>query len=83
MSWVLFTRLMIVAFISAIFTYDGFALSKGGFDATISNQLLTLARANPIVACIIGIVIGHLFWPQKVKCPKCGYNGNLEDYGGK
>lgn len=49
--------------------------------ATVSYSVYYASRRSPVIALMIGIVIGHLFWPtldlNKPKqdtpiCPKCG-----------
>lgn len=81
MNWKKITQLVIVLSIGLLFLYDYLALSAEGFDATISNQLYTMSQKVPIVAFGLGILMGHLFWPIYMKCPKCNYNGNYENYG--
>ena len=34
-------------------------------DITISHELYEAATANPVVALFIGIVLGHVLWPQR------------------
>jgi hypothetical protein len=33
---------------------------------TISEVMLKVAKDHPILPFIIGVIIGHLFWPQKM-----------------
>jgi hypothetical protein len=40
--------------------------TKGAGD-TISEVLLAGAQRRPVVSFLIGVVCGHLFWPQLMK----------------
>jgi len=61
--WLL--MLAIVAGITGI--VDIAAYLDGGPDATLSSTLFELVSQWPILAVLIGIIVGHLFWPQKKK----------------
>lgn len=45
--------------------WDLYARQADG--GTISEVILTWARAHPAVPYAAGVVCGHLFWPQVVK----------------
>lgn len=45
--------------------YDIFAYKVWGVDATISRVTLAWAREWPVVPFSVGVVVGHLFWPQR------------------
>lgn len=47
--------------------YDVYAMLFMGYEATFSAVLLELAHSTPIVPFLFGVLIGHLFWPQKIK----------------
>lgn len=47
--------------------YDVYAMVFLGYEATFSSVLLELAHATPIVPFLFGVLIGHLFWPQKIE----------------
>lgn len=40
---------------------------RGGWPATISYLCLTRAQRYPILSFAVGVLIGHLFWPQTIK----------------
>lgn len=39
---------------------------------TISEQSLGWAQAHPIAMLGIGVLLGHLFWPQRPSTPRAG-----------
>lgn len=66
MNWRAVTSALLVCLAAAMGIYDVIAVWRGGGRATISSVVLDTARAYPILAIAFGILIGHLFWPQKV-----------------
>ena len=44
--------------------YDVFAALFLPPDSTVSAIVLDLAKRYPILPLLVGIVLGHLFWPQ-------------------
>jgi hypothetical protein len=59
------TILVIVCSVLGIAAYDvvpAFNKKKGD---TISEVLLHASKKRPILACVWGILTGHLFWPQR------------------
>jgi hypothetical protein len=64
------TYLMIAVLIVIAGVYDLFALLMWGSDYTFSTIILDLATRQPIVSLSLGVVLGHLFWPQKVEAKK-------------
>jgi hypothetical protein len=58
------TRLVAAIIIIVVVTYDLLAFYIWGGEATISTQVLELSQKYPIVAFAIGVLIGHMFWPQ-------------------
>lgn len=61
------TVAVILAVVLALVLYDVWALYRFGVDATISAITLRAAMAHPVVALAVGVVCGHLFWPQSTK----------------
>ena len=59
------TGYIIVATILIIGAYDIYVLIQGGLEATISHVTLTAATSYPIIPFAVGVICGHLFWPQK------------------
>ncbi len=45
--------------------WDLYAGLYYGPTATVSAFLLSVARRHPILPYLIGILTGHLFWPQQ------------------
>lgn len=62
------TLIVIAAVLFALLIYDTWVMLKKGYHWTISYTLRDLASRFPIVACGIGIVIGHLFWAHPGDC---------------
>lgn len=58
------TTLGLAAMLLAIGIWDVLTLVWGEEEATVSYTVLALARAHPIVPLLVGILVGHLFWPQ-------------------
>lgn len=50
--------------IVGLIIFDIFLVVKKGWKETISFQVYILSRDNPIIPFAIGVVMGHLFWPQ-------------------
>lgn len=44
--------------------YDAWAAMYKPREYTVSFALLAIAREFPIIAIVVGIIIGHLFFPQ-------------------
>lgn len=58
------TKLFIAFTVFAIMAYDIFALIKWGVPGTISAHLLSLAKEYPITSFGMGVLMGHLYWPN-------------------
>jgi hypothetical protein len=50
--------------------YDIVIINVGGVDATISRVILAWSMAYPILPLAVGIVVGHLWWAQKIEVIK-------------
>jgi hypothetical protein len=50
---------LIIAAIDAAFVVTG--------TQTISEFLYTSSREYPVVALVAGILVGHIFWPVRIK----------------
>ena len=57
-------RLIILVAIIVISLWDITVVLMGRPEATISHVLFQSTKANPIIAFMLGVVIGHLFWPN-------------------
>lgn len=57
--------------LAIIIAYDVWTLTVRGYATTISWNMFQMASRFPIIACALGIVLGHLFWPNAAgtKCP--------------
>ncbi len=51
--------------LAVIIIYDVWTLTKRGYNTTISWNLYVMAIRFPIVPFAIGVVAGHLFWPNR------------------
>lgn len=74
MDYKLLTTIILVSVIVFLVIYDIWVFRKTGGDvtkdATISKLLFLAAKERPIIAIIfglaIGVLLGHLWWPQHV-----------------
>lgn len=57
------TKFALLFALVALLAYDLFAVYRYGFDGTISVVVFTLAKSAPIIPFLVGVVVGHLFWP--------------------
>ncbi len=58
------TLWVVLGLVVAAVAYDVVALCLWGSGSTISWSLFVLCCDYPIVAFLIGVVIGHILWPQ-------------------
>tara|TARA_R110002020_G_scaffold427218_5_gene636557 strand:- start:107 stop:313 length:207 start_codon:yes stop_codon:yes gene_type:complete len=63
--WILIPKLIIWAFIVAVFVWDVIANMSGNHEATVSVFLLSTSRKYPIIAFLFGLLAGHAFWPNE------------------
>jgi len=75
------TKVIVLAVIASASIYDIVIYAVFGVDATISRVLLGWARDIPIVVLPVGVLLGHLFWPQRVLQP--GNDAALDHEGRK
>lgn len=47
-----------------VFLFDFFADSERGNYPTVSAILLATAQKHPVVPFLLGLLCGHLIWPQ-------------------
>lgn len=64
MNWSNITTWVLVALVLCAFSYDVLASMVSGSSATISSVVLRTARDNPILPYLLGLLMGHLVWPQ-------------------
>jgi cytochrome c biogenesis protein CcdA len=65
MDWRKITRAFLVGVVSVVVGYDVLAVMRGGIFATVSWQLYTWAKDEPISAFALGVVFGHILWPNR------------------
>jgi hypothetical protein len=63
------TAAVLVILLLSVQVWDVVAVLCYGREATISNVLQGWSRQYPILTLAIGIVLGHLFWPQNMNAP--------------
>ena len=56
--------IVIVVITALIIVYDVWAVAKG-YEWTISSTLLSAARDWPIIPFALGVLSGHLFFPNR------------------
>jgi len=59
------TAWTIYLLLTAIIMFDTVMIVNKTSGDTISEITLAAARKWPIIAFAIGVVVGHLFWPQR------------------
>lgn len=58
------TAWVLIGVLSALVAWDVFAELRWGYEGTISHDVLQAALKYPLVPLAVGVVLGHLFWPQ-------------------
>lgn len=58
------TAWWLIAVVTLLIGYDIFAVLRWGYHGTISYDVLTAAKAYPVLPFAMGVVCGHLLWPQ-------------------
>lgn len=61
------TKIIIIAIAIALIVYDIFVYIYGGGLTTISNVILSWSTKWPFINSATFFLMGHLFWPQKIK----------------
>ena len=59
------TGAILIVCVAALIVWDVFAAAFGGPGATISELTLGTSLRHPVIPFAVGVVCGHLFWPQK------------------
>jgi len=59
------TIVIMLVFLVGLVGWDIYVVTNGSPGATISEIMLVAAKLNPIIPFALGIVAGHLFWPQR------------------
>jgi hypothetical protein len=58
------TAWVLIFIVALLISWDIYAEIRWGYTGTISYDVLTASKNHPLIPLAIGIVIGHLFWPQ-------------------
>jgi len=64
LKWKRITQIVVIVAVLAIVCYDVFAYFAHGVDTTISRVVLGWSKQWPVIPFGVGVVSGHLFWPQ-------------------
>jgi hypothetical protein len=59
------TLLFSLLALGLIVVFDVWTLMKRGYATTISWTLYGMALRFPIIPFALGVVVGHLFWPNR------------------
>lgn len=59
-----FSAWFLVCLTFAVICFDLLVGFRWGADSTISRQMLVVAKQYPILAVGVGVLMGHVFWPQ-------------------
>ncbi len=57
-------KLIIIAIIAVITIWDVAVVLMGRPDTTIGAVILKLSKEHPMIPFTLGVLIGHLFWPN-------------------
>jgi hypothetical protein len=57
-------KLILLGLVIIVSVWDIAVLIMGRPEVTLSAVLLQLTKDNPIIAFVLGVVVGHLFWPN-------------------
>jgi amino acid permease len=59
------TKIFIVVIIAIITVFDMYMLNFKGYDATISWEIYKTSQDYMIIPVIVGVFVGHLFFPHR------------------
>jgi hypothetical protein len=65
MTYVKYTRLLILATVLIWIGFDVWVIVKGGTEASISHQITTWSYDYPTFTFAVGYLMGHLFFPLR------------------
>lgn len=60
-----YLSLLFLFMLIVVWLFDWYAIVKDRPRETVSAMLLEWSQAWPILPLLVGIVIGHLFWPNR------------------
>jgi len=61
------TQVVLLIVAALLGAYDIWAIATAGYDASISVVVLDWSRRAPVLPFAVGVLAGHLFWPQTDK----------------
>jgi hypothetical protein len=61
------TILILIVVTLLLIAWDVYAYLAAGSQATISRVVLDWAGHHPVLPFLIGVVAGHLLWPQRLR----------------
>jgi len=61
-SWI--AIYVLLATLLAVGAVDLYLARVGNGGATVSSTIWGLAKDYPVIVLLVGILLGHLFWPQ-------------------
>ena len=64
MSARLWTIGILVGVTLLLIVWDVYAATNKAGDDTISEVVLGFARRHPVIPFLLGVLMGHLLWPQ-------------------
>jgi len=64
MFWDNTAKIIVLICTFLIIAWDVIAANSGHSEASISSFLLAKTKAYPIIAFALGVLCGHLFWPN-------------------
>lgn len=62
-----FTQFILLVLAALLGAYDAYVIVTFGYDASISVVVLDWSRRAPVLPFAVGVIAGHLFWPQSDK----------------
>lgn len=68
--WRTLWKVLVAAVAALIIVIDIVAFVGWGGDATLSGLALDTALVHPTLPLVVGFVLGHLFWPQRLPAIK-------------
>ena len=60
----LIAKCIILGIVLIVIFWDITIVFIGRPESTISAVILQVSKENPIIAFVLGVIVGHLFWPN-------------------
>jgi len=57
---------LFLSVICGVWLWDAYCTMRGDYRSQVSQVLLEWSVRWPIIPFAIGVVVGHLFWPQRL-----------------